>query len=722
MTDLRELFEPYKEWLRSTLNRDELYKWEAVKHFQDTWNLEADDFYGMLKASISKCGNLMFKNSRGFILLAARYKTEEVRSLFRNLFDESKDLDGRMKAFTAEAEALREEVSALSGKKLASQQDERTLALYLSLKYPDRHYLYKNSYYQEACAALGEPVAKAGGKYLHFMRLVEKLKKEYSRELAECVELHRATLTPSCYSGDGINLVLQNILFVMLQRKAAGSESAEIRSDATWWLYAPGQGARFWEQYSDEGVMGIGGEEIGDLSRFQGKGEIAQALRDFNNKPEASFKNDALAYWEFSHVIKPGDVVVVKRGLREYLGIGIVESEYRFESEREEYCNIRSVRWIRKGVWSLDEGPFPLKTLTNITPYKEWVERIRSALLEGKVENPAPNSRGGAVRPRNYILYGPPGTGKTYRTVEHALALLEDRPFESYEGESRDELRRRFDEARKGGRIEFITFHQSYSYEEFVEGIRPKAVAGGLSYDVEPGIFRTLCDTARKTVKPHVLVIDEINRGNVARIFGELITLIEDDKREGASESLAVKLPYSGDTFTVPSNLFLVGTMNTADRSVEALDAALRRRFSFVEVMPNASVLAGPEMPDFEVDLTLLLDTMNRRIVRLLDRDHQIGHAYFLGVVDADDPLESLRGVFRDRVLPLLKEYFYSDPGKIGLVLGKAFVERVEDGFAFAEFDADAADRYSDRREYRFTDSGRWTMNDFVKIYAAPED
>lgn len=334
MTDLRALFEPYKEWLRGTLNRDELYKWEAVKHFQDTWDLEADDFYGMLKSSLSKSGNLMFKNSRGFILLAARHKSEEIRSLFRNLFDESKDLDGRMKSFTAGAEALREEVSTLSGKKLASQQDERTLALYLSLKYPDRHYLYKNSYYQEICKALGEPVAKAGSKYLHFMRLAERLKKEFSRELAECVELHRATLTPSCYSGEGINLVLQNFLFVMLQRKAVGAESAEIQSDATWWLYAPGQGARFWEQYSDEGVMGIGGEEIGDLSRFGSKGEIAQALRDYNDKPEASFKNDALAYWEFSHVIKPGDVVVVKRGLREYLGLGIVESDYRFESER----------------------------------------------------------------------------------------------------------------------------------------------------------------------------------------------------------------------------------------------------------------------------------------------------------------------------------------------------------------------------------------------------
>jgi len=722
MTDLRALFEPYKEWLRGTLNRDELYKWEAVKHFQDEWDIEAEDFHRMLKAALSKSGNLLYMNSRGFILLAARHKPEEVRSLFRDLFDESKDLAVRMKAFSEGAEALREEVSALSAKKLASQQDGRTKAFYLSMRYPERHYLFKNSYYLPFCEALGVPSEKPGRKYLHFLRLAEDFKKGNAKELKECVELHRTTLTPNCYSGDDTNLVLQNFLFVMLQHKAAEVEVPEIRSDVVWWLYAPGQGARFWEQYSDEGVMGIGGEEIGDLSTFGSKGEIAQALKDYNDKPEASFKNDALAYWEFSHVIKPGDVVVVKRGLREYLGLGIVESDYRFESEREEYCNIRSVRWIRKGVWSLDEGPFPVKTLTNITPYKEWVERIRTVLLEGAaLDGPEKESRG-AVRPRNYILYGPPGTGKTYRTVEQALALLEDRPFESYEGESRDELRRRFDEARKRGRIEFITFHQSYSYEEFVEGIRPKAVAGGLSYDVEPGIFRSLCDSARKTGESHVLVIDEINRGNVARIFGELITLIEDDKREGAPESLAVKLPYSGGSFSVPSNLFLVGTMNTADRSVEALDAALRRRFSFVEVMPNTSVLAGPDVLNFEVDLPLLLDTINRRIVRLLDRDHQIGHAYFLGVAVADDPLETLRGVFRDRVIPLLKEYFYSDPGKVGLVLGKSFVERVEDGFAFAEFDSDAAERYADRKEYRFTDSGRWTMNDFVNIYAGPED
>lgn len=722
MTDLRALFEPYKEWLRSTQNRDELYKWEAVKHFQDTWNPDADDFYGMLKSSLAKSGNLMFQNSKGFILLAARYKAEEVRNLFRDLFDESRDLDGRMKAFTAGAGALREEVAILSHKKLASQQDERTIAFYLSMRYPERHYLYKNSYYQETCAALGAPVAKAGSKYQHFMRLAESLREEFSRELAECIEIHRASLTPNCYSGDITNLVLQNFLYVMLQHKVIEAVSAEPKPDAAWWLYSPGEGARMWEQYSDEGVMGIGWEELGDLSRFESKEAVVGALQEARGEPDSSFRNDALACWEFARVINPGDIVVVKRGLREYLGLGIVDSGYRFEPSREEYPNIRSVRWIRKGVWMTEDDPVPSKTLTNITSFKDWVARIRKVVLEGGVLESLGKESRGAVRPRNYILYGPPGTGKTYRTVAHALSLLEDRPFESYEGESRDELRRRFDQARKRGRVEFITFHQSYSYEEFVEGIRPKAVAGGLSYEVEPGIFRSLCDSARKTGEAHVLIIDEINRGNVARIFGELITLIEDDKREGAPESLAVKLPYSGDSFSVPSNLFLVGTMNTADRSVEALDAALRRRFSFVEVMPNTSVLAGPDVPNFEVDLPLLLDTINRRIVRLLDRDHQIGHAYFLGIADADDPLEALRGVFRDRVLPLLKEYFYSDPGKIGLVLGKAFVERVEDGFAFAEFDADAAERYADRREYRFTDSGRWTMNDFVNIYAGPED
>ena len=222
---------------------------------------------------------------------------------------------------------------------------------------------------------------------------------------------------------------------------------------------------------------------------------------------------------------------------------------------------------------------------------------------------------------------------------------------------------------------EFVTFHQSYGYEDFVEGIKPvmdgasPSGDGSLDYIVEPGVFKKLCSRAEKNTKQrYAIFIDEINRGNVSAIFGELITLIEDDKRKGRENEISVTLPYSKEVFCVPANVDIYATMNTADRSVEALDTALRRRFSFKELMPNPSVIKAVKIGG--VDLGDVLTAINTRLEILLDRDHTIGHSYFIGLKSLDD----LKAVFKDRVVPLLQEYFYGDYGKIGLVLGDGFV------------------------------------------------
>jgi len=216
-------------------------------------------------------------------------------------------------------------------------------------------------------------------------------------------------------------------------------------------------------------------------------------------------------------------------------------------------------------------------------------------------------------------------------------------------------------------RFEMVTFHQSYSYEEFVEGIRPvldEGISDGqLRYELRPGIFRQICERARKDPgNRYALMIDEINRGNISRIFGELITLIEPDKRAGASQEIAVKLPYSNDKFSVPWNLDIIGTMNTADRSLAHLDTALRRRFQFRELMPDPAVLGPVEFQGHEVDLCRLLEAINARIEALYDREHMIGHSYFMG----GDPLNY---IFREKILPLLAEYFFEDWEKVRVVL-----------------------------------------------------
>ncbi|HEC1229329.1 AAA family ATPase [Campylobacter jejuni] len=444
--------------------------------------------------------------------------------------------------------------------------------------------------------------------------------------------------------------------------------------------------------------------------------------------------------------------------------------------------------------------------------------------------------------PLNQILYGSPGTGKTYHTIDKALEILGENL------ESRDEKKAKFDEYVKNGQIVFTTFHQSYGYEEFVEGIKPridsKENSKEIEYEIKDGIFKELCEKAldnyensilnadelnkkielkekvenflnwlletnepigktkggnffvveidNKTIviysegverfdgifnlnlsifmellkckdefnnatemfkkvfnrdyadrthtyyfnlvkkfkayeekqltakiennknndnslKPYIIIIDEINRGNLSKIFGELITLIEPSKRIGEKEELKVTLPYSGEKFGVPKNVYIIGTMNTADRSITSLDTALRRRFEFIEMMPDVSKLSI----DCEgINLQELLKAINTRIEYLLDREKTIGHAFFISV----ENLESLKKVFKNRIIPLLQEYFYNDYALIDAVLNKngmleISVENKDYLKNMTEFIE------SDKVVYKFSDSNNWSKDTFIKIY-----
>ena len=367
----------------------------------------------------------------------------------------------------------------------------------------------------------------------------------------------------------------------------------------------------------------------------------------------------------------------------------------------------------------------------------------------------------------NRILFGAAGTGKTYHSINHALSIIENKSLDVLENEDRVELKARFDKYKEQGQIKFVTFHQSFSYEDFVEGIRAETDdAGQLTYDVKAGVFKEICEKAKGTaqqkhhidevmddflaeitetplelktqqnkqftvaylgsgltlqcqplasevnatyyanigkiksllsgeevdkaynrsyikavaeyLKPriqnqpqpkinqsYVLIIDEINRGNISRIFGELITLIEDSKRQGAEEALSVTLPYSKKEFTVPSNVYLIGTMNSSDRSLTGLDIALRRRFTFIEMPPKPELLNNIVIEGMNVGK--LLEVMNQRIEVLLNRDHCIGHANFMSLKE-QPTLEHLAHIFKQKIIPQLQEYFFDDWAKINLV------------------------------------------------------
>ena len=326
--------------------------------------------------------------------------------------------------------------------------------------------------------------------------------------------------------------------------------------------------------------------------------------------------------------------------------------------------------------------------------------------------------------PTNLILYGPPGTGKTYATIEESVKLCDGTTPEG----GRTAVKKRYDELIEAKRIEFVTFHQSYSYEDFVLGLRPVvAEGGGAAFMLKPtpGVFYLIAKRAQSAAtstasssdttdddiapKPYVLIIDEINRADVSKVFGELITLLEPDKRIGRENALTVTLPYSGERFGVPANLHVIGTMNSADRSIALLDTALRRRFRFKELMPDPSKLR----PVDGIGIARALDGLNRRIEFLFDRDHQIGHAYFMECTTR----AQLDGVMREKIIPLLNEYFYQDWSKIWRALSEP--ESGEGSFLRREKLAGLApneDSEFEPERWRYTVREKFADNAFVQL------
>ena len=424
---------------------------------------------------------------------------------------------------------------------------------------------------------------------------------------------------------------------------------------------------------------------------------------------------------------KRGDVILVRFG-DTGRAIGVVaENGYDPDGWNEE--RFISVYWLNKTSTPLNKktggfrdgfgraGQFHA-AFRNTNAYKvsfDWIGQLTDdGGSESQTDTEVPDPEVPTSFPLNTILFGPPGTGKTWEAVSHAMAIMDDKePEKLAERGKRKYVRDRFEKHRKEGRVGFVTFHQNYAYEDFIEGIRPVLdsgdLAGDLAYELHKGIFRKMSEHAKENPDDrHVLIIDEINRGNIAKVFGELITLIEPSKRLDNEDQTMVTLPYSKADFGVPNNLYIVGTMNTADRSIALLDTALRRRFDFIEKMPDVDLVAeGIE----GVNGRALLKAINERIKGYLDREHQIGHTYLIDV----ETIEELAEAFQRRIMPLLQEYFYDDWAKIELVLnGNPFICKTD-------FSSNAGDDFQ-RTLYDLLpyDDKKWRQADsYQKIYDA---
>lgn len=406
-----------------------------------------------------------------------------------------------------------------------------------------------------------------------------------------------------------------------------------------------------------------------------------------------NFKKNNYVYTgglDYPDLITPaiGDIVLVRTGIQKGRAIGVVQkNDYAEPAGLNEESAIH-VLWINKSEHDLsrstEQYAFRKLKASNLT-YLAFEEtggyKPSFDLIKSLTEDPKPDNEKKEVNvikcSLNQILYGPPGTGKTWNTVNYAVTIIDGKSLDEIEGESREKVKQRFDRLKGDGQIEMVTFHQNFTYEDFIEGIRP-VLAGDESkkveYKLHKGVFREIADQAHEDRdQNYVLIIDEINRGNIAKIFGELITLIEPSKRIGGDDETTVKLPYSEKEFGVSDNLYIIGTMNTADRSIAQLDTALRRRFEFIEMMPDPK--HGKISTDVEgVNCQELLAVMNERIHFLLDREHQIGHTYFMDV----DSLKSLAATCKNKIIPLLQEYFYDDWEKIDLVLNRnGFIRKI---------------------------------------------
>lgn len=655
---------------------EEAYKWHLIRLFQEGWKKYSTgeilfrDFFQTVKFE-----NLMYELAVAVLRHLNKANPKEFENLILNLFDESQLLESRINNYQ---ENLKYLYFKLEGHGEKTFQEERTIATLLTFRYPEKYTFFKDTFYTAYCKGSGQKPKRPGQKIYHYYEIIHDFSNYLNRNNPDLISWKNQHLDENCYRDENNLILAQNIFYRTL-------------------------------------------------------GNLKDKETEVSSGPE------------------------------------------------------------------LQEPIEPIEMKT----------------------------------PLNQILYGPPGTGKTYHSIIHALSIIENKAIDELKKEQREELKKRFEKYSESRQVIFTTFHQSMSYEDFIEGIKPispKSELGNINYKVQDGIFKMIVTEASKTKqrtikinreeqeltedlfadfyrefvetltpvnekesncslktkegsefelfknsagsitiksgqkrtkmsasldeltrvlfhgksptyksyesgiiqkifedkdykeseidnsnKNFVLIIDEVNRGNVANIFGELITLIEEDKRLGRPEQLKAILPYSKEEFGVPHNLYIIGTMNTADRSVEALDTALRRRFSFVEMKPNYDLKQLDREIIQGVTLSRILKVINARIEKLLDKDHVIGHSYFLTVTETDD----LKHAFQNKIIPLLQEYFYGDFGKIGLLLGNGFFEPAPNeghGNLFANFeDYDEITDLEERKVYRLADLGEMSSEDFIK-------
>ncbi len=785
----RKLIEDYKILIKQSnytdFIDDEMYKWKFITENQKSKPLDIVNY--LIKNNLNIFDRV--RVSQGWKVLL-KDKPNDFEQIIQKLSNENIPTHQRLQNFKGDMSKL------FDGYNFSSHaNDERTAACFLACFNPQKYTLYKDeNLYAPLCKYLGLEKAKADYKLEHFHELVNVLA-GIIKEDSELQEIFKSKTEKAHYIQSDL-LIAQTVVWCVFEERA----QKILHQEFTNWIL-PCNPTKF----DIDGAY----KEFSVLNWKQGKNKFSVGDTVFIY---VSGQNGSIRYM----------AKVTKTDLQDY---EIDDSKYQIDAS--DYKDPPHIEIEFRGKYDGDALSFEKLKNNGLSSSLQGAVKITDTNLLEYIKSffEGANTMNNII-PLNQILYGPPGTGKTYATKAMAVKICEN-----FESNNRKDINDRYNDLVKKGRIVFTTFHQSMSYEDFIEGIKPitKDDDGEeldtMKYKVVPGIFKQICEDARKSSQingvdnfdecwdklmtylndkefldiplltgnskikiiqnetgtglmtdedrhkyfskeqlyniyqgkkgvpagghdnyrraivkymkddkaniglleykipentnqklPYLLIIDEINRGNIPQIFGELITLIEDSKREGSTDGLSVKLPYSGENFSVPSNLYILGTMNTADRSIEALDTALRRRFTFVEMMPKPDKLGIVD----GIDLQKMLTTMNDRLEYLLDRDHTIGHAYFINAKNAED----VKSIFKEKIIPQLQEYFYSDWKKIQLILGESFIKECKLKSAESIFGSYLPDEYIDvnKKSYEICFSDDWDFSLPLKVNADTND
>ena len=794
---LQEVIAAYKKYFPTHIG-DEIYKWKAIKQFQDKWDIDATDFIQMFWDATALFDNLLTSLNhfpRGMVKGMYESEPETVRQMFRDLFDESKPLSGRVDRFRAEADRIREQYWP----EKMHYQDFNSISTYLWARYPDKYYIYKYSEVRATTRVLKSSfVVRKGADTAGLLQAFDFfniLRAEVQKD-PDIRPMLNSVLTADCYPDENLNCVVVDIDFFVSRFYKESQPVVPVEAkDAKCWMYAPGEGAHLWEDCRKDGVMVIGWSELGDLSQYESR----EAMRDQMRQEyglEGSYMNASLATWEFTNEMQVGDIVFVKKGRSVSLGRGVVEGEYVYDEQRGEYCNVRKVKWTHVGEWITQEF-HALKTLTEIGRYSDYVKRLNMIVNDQVPTEEQCNYWWLCANPsvwsmtdwpvgeeQDYTLYNDNGNkrrifhnfidakagdrvicyeanptkqvtalaivsrendgkniwfekveslmtpipfatikensdlekmeflvnpnGSFFKLTKEEYGVIMDLIRESnlganhqstYDAYTREEfldevymsekdltdlenlLRNKKNIILQGApgvgktfcarrlayelmgekdesRVSLIQFHQNYSYEDFILGYKPV----GADFELQRGIFYKFCiSAANNPDKPYFFIIDEINRGNLSKIFGELLMLIEKDYR---GEKLT--LAYKDEKFFVPKNVYIIGMMNTADRSLALIDYALRRRFSFYEMQPG---FASEGFKKYQQGLANEhFDKLIEKVVELnkaiaadesLGSGFELGHSYFCGQKAVTD--DWLRQVINYDLVPMLQEYWFDN-------------------------------------------------------------